>query len=640
MKLAMSRLDIMVCVRELKNCIGARVERIYEADGTIVIIMRKEGRRLSIVCEMGRRVSLAGRPPKAPRNPTPFAMLLRKHLRNSVLAGVEQPELERVVLFEFSGEERRFLAVELFGRGNAVLCDGSMRIIHPYRSEAWRGRALSAGEAYSLPQGPRLRPGSMEVGEFRRLAEGAPDLVRALAVNLGLGGTIAEEVCARAGIGRGAGISGLSDEQVRAVLGAISGLFTCEAEPRIVYDDGKPVDVLPCGFRIYIGRESRAFPTFNEALEEYFSRLAESAAAERARRRLEAEVERLRRRLAEEQASYSRLYERSVEMKRKADLIAVKHQFVDGLIEEVRALLRRTGPRGFMEGVRAAASSGEWWAAAVRRMGGSGKVVVEISGEEIALDPGMSAFRNASRYYEEYKRLAEKSVGARRAMERTASELDRLMREGLSAFGPRPEGRLWFERYRWAISSSGFLILAGRDRKTGSELVTRRMGPGDIYLHAEMGGAPHVIMRSGGKEVGEDDVREAAEFAAMHSGAWGKGMGSIRVFWVRADQVSRRAPSGMYLPKGSFMITGERRYVDVPLRAAVGVVGLEGRELVMCGPVSAVRKHSSAVIEILPGWTERRIAAEEIRKRLAERGFDFPAEEVERVMPPGGCRIL
>ncbi|MEM2875163.1 MAG: ribosome rescue protein RqcH [Candidatus Hadarchaeales archaeon] len=641
MKLAMSRLDIMVCVSELENCIGARVERIYEVDGSIVILLRQQEERMSLVCEMGRRISLTRRAPRAPRIPTSFAMLLRKHLMNSVLSGVEQPELERVVWLEFSGDERKVLVVELFGRGNIVLCDGSMRIIHPYRAEAWRGRALRAGETYSLPPGPRPRLEGMGMSEFRGLIRGAPDVVRGLAVNLGLGGTLAEEICARARVGRELNPASATDEDVKALLSAISQVFASEPDPRIVYEDGRPLDVIPFDFSIYLGREIRRFSTFNDALDEYFTHIAESAAAERASKRLEEELERLRRRLADEQASFSSLYERSVQMKRKADLISVRHQFLDGLLAEMRSLLRKAGPERCMEEVRRAAAEGKGWAGSVKGIRRSGEVVVEVSGEEIALNPGITAFQNALRYYDEYKRLAERSAGARRAMERTAAELERLQREGLSAFQPQPRTeRLWFERYRWAISSGGFLILAGRDRKTGFELVAKRMGPGDIYLHAEIKGAPHVIIRSGGREIPEDDLREAAEFAAMHSSAWGDGMGSLRVFWVRSDQVSRRAPSGMYLPKGSFMVTGERRYIDVPLRAAVGVVGLEGREAVMCGPVSAVRKRSRIAIEILPGGRNKRDVAGEIAKRLAEEGFDVPAGEVERVMPPGGCRIL
>jgi predicted ribosome quality control (RQC) complex YloA/Tae2 family protein len=640
MKLAMSRLDIMVCVRELKNAIGAGVENVYEMDGSILLSLRREGAPVLIICERGRRISLTSRRPRAPKVPGPFAMLLRKHLRGSVLSGIEQPDLERVVLLEFSGDEKRTLVVELFGSGNFILCDGSGTIIHPYRAEIRRGRAIRAGERYSLPRGPGLDPSALGAAELRASMKGAPDLVRALAVNLGLGGPLAEEVCARAGIARGATPSSLSDDDLRALAEALSGMLAASPSPRIVYENGKPVDVVPFEFRTHLGRETKAFSSFNEALDEYFTELAVRSSAERAAKRLEEETERLRRRLAEEQESYSRLYERSVEMKRKADLISVKHQFVDGVLEEVRGVLRRAGHEGAMEEIKRAAGSGSWWAAAVKGVRKSGEAVIELGGEQISLDVGVNAFRNASRYYEEYKRFAEKAIGARRAMERTAAELDRLMSEGLPAPQPVPRERMWFERYRWAISSGGFLMLGGRDEKTNSEIVRKRMGPRDIYLHAEIRGAPHVIIRSEGREVPEDDVREAAEFAAMHSRAWGEGVGALKVFWVRADQVSGRAPSGMYLPKGSFMVIGERNYVEVPLRAGVGVVNLGGREVPVCGPVSAVRRHSRIFVEIFPGETKRRDAARMIAERMAAAGFEVALQDVERVLPPGGCRVI
>ncbi|MEM2878676.1 MAG: ribosome rescue protein RqcH [Candidatus Hadarchaeales archaeon] len=641
MKLAMSRLDIMVCVRELKNAIGARVENSYEADGSVLLSLRMmDGKRMILICEMGRRINLTSGRPKLPKRPGSFAMLLRKHIRGAELSGIEQPWTERVVVLEFSGIEKRYLVVELFGRGNIILCDGSMKILHPYRSESHMGRTVRTGEAYVIPPGPRINPDSIVPEELREQMRGAPDLVRALAVNLGLGGALAEEICSRSGLGKSLSPSSISNEDLKTLAGSIHRVFTSDPDPVIVYDEGRPLDVLPFWFKIYTGRECRKFPSFNEALDEYFAEVAVISASERARRRLETEIERLKKILSEEQDSFSRLYEQSVWMKRRADVISLKHHFVDGLLDQVRGALRKAGSGGAMDFIRSAAASGAWWAPSVRTLRRSGEVVVDLMGEEVTLDLKFSAFQNASRYYEGYKKFAEKAAGAKKAAERTAVELDRLQRMGLSAFQPpRKEEKIWFEKYRWALSSGGFLILGGRDEKTNSEIVRKRMGDRDIYLHAEIRGAPHVIIRSGGREVPVDDIREAAEFAAMHSRAWIEGMGSTRVFWVRPDQVSARAPPGTYLPKGSFVIRGERNYIDVPLRAALGVVGFYGREIVMCGPVSAVRNHSRIVIEVSPGGIRKREAAEAIRRRMVEAGFNFSIDEVERAMPPGDCRI-
>jgi len=136
MKLSMTSLDIMVCVRELKNAIGARVDKVYEIDGVFVLEMRVPDKgRLDLLIEPGRRVHLTSMKYKFPKRPTMYAMLLRKYLENARLVDVEQPDFERILELRFRGRGEYVVIAELFGAGNLVLCDGEKKIIHPYRSE-------------------------------------------------------------------------------------------------------------------------------------------------------------------------------------------------------------------------------------------------------------------------------------------------------------------------------------------------------------------------------------------------------------------------------------------------------------------------------------------------------------------------
>jgi hypothetical protein len=148
-----------------------------------------------------------------------------------------------------------------------------------------------------------------------------------------------------------------------------------------------------------------------------------------------------------------------------------------------------------------------------------------------------------------------------------------------------------------------------------------------------------VVVKAGGREVPETTIFEAAQFAAMHSRAWREGLGSLDVYWAMPEQVSRRAPSGSYLPKGSYMIRGERRYLKVPVRAAVGAIMIDGEEIVTCGPPSAMRKHSRVVLEVSPGDLGKSELAREIQAKLRDSGIEASAEEVERALPPGRGEI-
>ncbi len=646
MKLSMSSLDIMVCARELKNAIDFRVDNVYELDGTILIRLRgRRGERQDLAMELGRRVNLTEREYKVPKHPSPFAMLLRKHLVNSRLCGVEQPDLERILELRFCGKEKRLLILELFSRGNLILCDHARKILQPYRPEVWRHRIIRSGEIYRYPPKKVSDPKNIEGPLLRRVLTGAPDVVRGLATGMGMGGQLAEEICARSAIQKNRKPSDLSDQELDAIARSIKEMLEQEPDPCIVYAGKKPVDVLPFDFKIHIGRPVKRFSSFNDALDEYFSTLAVISASERIKKRLDGELEKLRRRQKKQQADFAEMYAKSAELKRKADLLAMYHPVVDELLSRLNRVREKKRWQEASALVQEARQRKEHWIAPLRRVDPKrAEIEIELAGERIVLDLRASAFENASRFYGLYKKLAEKSARGKAALERTAKEIEKLSSVGIpeDEISPPKKRRKprWFERYRWFISSDGMLVIAGRDAKTNAEVVEKHMEPNDRHLHADIAGAPHVVVKSGNREVPETTLREAAEFAAMHSKAWREGLGNLDVYWVMPNQISKRAPSGTYLPKGSYVIKGKRNFIKVPLRGAVGVLMLNGEEFVTCGPVSAMQKHSRMTVEVVPGKTKKSELARKIQSKFKSAGMEISISEVERALPPGPGKIV
>ncbi|MDI6884175.1 MAG: ribosome rescue protein RqcH [Hadesarchaea archaeon] len=645
MKLSMSSLDIMVCARELKNTIGFQVDNVYESNGMILLRLRspKEGRR-DLVLELGRRVNLTKKAYRVPKQPSSFAQLLRKHLKHTQLSTVEQPDFERILELKFSNHEERLLILELFGRGNLVLCNPQRNIIQPYRVERWRHRTLKAGDRYAYP--PR-RVDSLELRDvpaLHRAFEGAPDLVRGLAINLNLGGSLAEEICARASVPKSRKPKELSEQEGNAILNSMKDLLTQELAPNIVYDDKKPVDVVPFDFKIHCGKRVKRFGSFNEALDEYFNALAVASAAEKQKKRFERELDRLRKRQMEQEARFADLYEKSVESKRKADLVAIHHTMINEVLKRLDGLRRRKEWQAVIDEVEKAKTAGDPWAELVRKIDPSAaKLELELVGQRIVLDLRVSAFENASQLYGQYKRLAEKAAGAKEALNQTTRELEKLINIGVPEIEipppVKPRKPKWFERYRWFISSDGMIVIGGRDAKTNAEVVDKHMEPNDRHLHADIVGAPHVVIKTGGRDVPETTLREAAEFAAMHSRAWRGGLGSLDVYWVMPKQVSKQAPSGTYLPKGSYVIEGKRNLLKVPIKAAIGILTLDGEQVVTCGPLSAVQKHSRVVIELSPGGLKKSDLARQIQGKFKADGIEVSIEEIERALPPGKGEI-
>jgi hypothetical protein len=155
-----------------------------------------------------------------------------------------------------------------------------------------------------------------------------------------------------------------------------------------------------------------------------------------------------------------------------------------------------------------------------------------------------------------------------------------------------------------------------------------------------------VVIQSDGREVSMEAKREAAEAAAAYSKAWSKGLGTVDVFGVGPEQISKSPPSGSYLPKGAFAVTGEREwYRDSEVKLAIGVVldREKGMVKVIAGPVLAMRKHSDYFITIKPGFKQSLELARSIENRLLMRASPedkpllegLPLEELQKVIPSG-----
>ena len=72
----------------------------------------------------------------------------------------------------------------------------------------------------------------------------------------------------------------------------------------------------------------------------------------------------------------------------------------------------------------------------------------------------------------------------------------------------------------------------------------------------------------------------------------GEGLYGVSAYWVHPEQVKKSAPSGEFLPKGSFTIEGTRNFIkSETLKLAVGIMIDEDKNYVLtCGPPEPIKK--------------------------------------------------
>jgi hypothetical protein len=273
------------------------------------------------------------------------------------------------------------------------------------------------------------------------------------------------------------------------------------------------------------------------------------------------------------------------------------------------------------------------------------------------IDLRRSVQENASEYYEKAKKAQKRREGAEKALLETKekmSDLERKRIEKMTAIRkPEPhkvEKKAWYEKFRWFNSSEGFLVIGGKDAMTNEILVKKYTEPHDIVFHADVVGAPFVIVKTQGREVAEQTIKEAAEFAAAFSSAWKETFAALDVYWVHPDQVSKTPPTGQFLAKGSFMIYGKKNYLrKVQLKTTIGIVTRkEGEVKVVGGPKEAISCQTRFFVEIAPGDQPSGTLANRIRELLAhqvptecqETILSLSLDAIQRFIPSGKGTLL
>ena len=237
----------------------------------------------------------------------------------------------------------------------------------------------------------------------------------------------------------------------------------------------------------------------------------------------------------------------------------------------------------------------------------------------VEIDPRLSARENIAFYYQQAKELKRKRERIAEAMNELRQRIAVLEKASAEEAAKKPVVRVkiarekqWFQKFRWMKTGNGFLAVAGRDAKQNELLVARHLEPSDLFFHADVHGAPTTILKNG-QNASEEDLRECAVFAGAYSSAWKAGHGTVDVYCVKPEQVSKYS-HGEYVAKGGFMIRGERKWFrNLPLKICLALTG-EGVAVVPCGAREGV--------ELVPGNKKKSVVAEAVKKRLSLTSSD------------------
>jgi predicted ribosome quality control (RQC) complex YloA/Tae2 family protein len=639
----LSSLDVLFLARELRVLEDAYLDRVYElGPGEFLLRTRHPERgRGALILKPGSYATLAEEPPETPQSPTSFATLLRKHLPNARIRRIEQQGFDRVLVFhlEERGEPFR-LVVELFGKGNLLVVGGDGKIRVVQRTETFRDRTLKVGETFQFPPS-RVNPVHLTRTEFgERCDKSDRDAVRFLAMEVGFGPDLSEELLHRSKVTKTRKVNELTESDRDAIWKEWQAILHANAQPTVaVKGTSARVEAIPMGGPKYSEWSRSSAPTLSAAILEANERNQAERPPERdeERERLERQIQTqldaigaMEQEAAGWAASANTLYENFEESR-------LLHAAAAKFIEE-----------NDWSKAEALWKAGQAPAGIVQVLPQARRVVLRVGDKDYKFDPKISLDKNASLFFDEAKRIRAKAESARQAVAAAQATLavHEKSAQRAAAVKPRvkaPDKRFWFEGFRWFYTTEGFLVVGGRDAASNEKVVKKHLHAGDLYFHADIHGAPSCVLKTEGRPPGEASIRQAAQFAAAYSKAFAQ-FGSADAYYVNPEQVSKTAASGEFVPRGAFIVRGERTYVPkLPMELALGPVTLDkqgapaadgGFRRLMGGPTEAVRALSKNPILVARG--DRKPT--EVVREVATR-FSVSHEEVQAVLPPGTLRI-
>ncbi|QID88418.1 RQC (ribosome quality control complex) component [Saccharomyces pastorianus] len=188
----------------------------------------------------------------------------------------------------------------------------------------------------------------------------------------------------------------------------------------------------------------------------------------------------------------------------------------------------------------------------------------------VTIDLGLSAYANASEYFNikktsaEKQKKVEKNVG--KAMKNIEVKIDQQLKKKLKeshSVLKRIRTPYFFEKYNWFISSEGFLVMMGKSPAETDQIFSKYIENDDIYMSNSFD--THVWIKNPERtEVPPNTLMQAGILCMSSSEAWSKKIASSP-WWCFAKNVSKFDSSdNSVLPEGAFRLKNEKDQNPLP----------------------------------------------------------------------------
>ncbi len=341
MKQSISAIDLRYLVRESQLLASAKVEKIYHPQKKELVFqlhLPGTGKKMlrMILPDFIYMTEFKG---NYPERPSGFCMFLRKRLNNARIRRIEQKGFERILEIEFETKEAKYLMiVELFSKGNVVLCDMGYNIVGLLEVQFWKDREVKPKARYVFPERIDISKAGLE--EFRKALDTKKQAVKVLAADMGLGGVYAEEAFAISGVDKDK--ASLDEKESKKLFDAVKKLLDKAAEPMIIYSDEEVKDITPFGLSYYSNMKSEKLPTFNECFDRILTESLKTEIKEEHLFKHNTKLDKLQKIVNMQSGQVEKMKQEIEEANKKAETLFNNYKLVEEIIKQVKEEMKRS----------------------------------------------------------------------------------------------------------------------------------------------------------------------------------------------------------------------------------------------------------------------------------------------------------
>ena len=578
--------------------------------------------------------------------------IAQKELERAKLELIEQVGSERIISLKFRHPDGkvRIVVGEFFGDGNIIICNENMQIIAILNPIQVRHRTLNVGLRYVYPPARGVDVFNITLDQMLSLRDGAKnlDVLRWIGRNISMPKKFVEEVINRAGIQVDKQAAQLSDDEVSKIYDTVKDIVNEVStggknhEPIVIMLNDKPQEALPIitqeaaiAAKMIKENNIKKVVSYMDAVDEVLSSEIMNIGRSSRTVELDRQIAVLEHDLEEQNKAKETVLQKAAAIRKLAgELMALSYRGSDGIADVLA----------------------DYSASLVTE---KGIKYIEVAGEQVEMQSSLA--KASSMLFARAKEMERGNASIEEAHAKILAQIEKLRSETAAihkkVIVKEQISREWYERYRWFITTDGLLVIGGRDASSNSALIRKHLTEHDIVFHAEVHGSPFFIIKNAAVSFAatqegtiDSSLYQVAQATISFSRAWKDGLSSADAYWVMAEQVKKGAPTGQFLPKGSFVIEGKRNYLKgVELRLAIGIMQLNNRETLLCGPEEAIKKCSIFYAVLLQGGMDPMNAAKKVKSefvkiaddniKIAESIKHISLDEFVRALPTGQSRL-